>query len=766
MGLLQVIRKVHRLLFVGPPSAPGGPTPAVTPAARGSQRPSSAPSRNPVRISDQGSVRQEKQGLTWIGPKETIKLHRLGIVLDNPLAYFWTESSGYNPEPAAIDLRLAVAGQASIPANPELGYWCRYDQLTSQQRKIYLDWLASSRRQVPFELGYAFLFIYGLERRALVEHADVLAIFQEVLRLRGLYAQAGSPINRSFDLYTSSFLSFLMLRDPALFNELHFTAMAKSIRAWNEESIASAASWLAATNRPLPDWFAFALAEQMPKSQRSVVVRRVGEQMRLLFAKRFNQEFPNGFTLKVSKRDRRFNYRPANAALLPMEVSAPNPLGINSQFNVLSEIWNECIADLKRLSSVVGDDKESRPSIETWKAMPSELRSQVDHPLVQSFSEFLAERASEGAFTVVRAREIATLTGADPASKLTAAASRKIAATASDVGYCIEPDANLTGRSYDEDELVAVFLNMSESAPEGHRYTGAATMLRVGMSLVAVDGSAEQDELASLTQQIDSAFELNDHEQRRLDALRAVIRAQPLQLADVTRPLKKLPQAQREQIAKFALAVVAADGVVSKSELKAIQRLYTALAFERDDVNAALRSLAPSTAPNADDPVIVAPATPGRGGEAIPGPPAVAKPAAGGLVLNRAAIAAILRDTHDVAKMLAEAMNVADGQGAGLRVGEPSEPTIASVGAKPQAEEAGSESIVDPSMPARYAAFYQVVVTRPEWTRAALLELAQQHGLMLSGAVEAINDWSTEKHGGPLVYEDDQRFTLETEYLQ
>src|SRR5207244_4189905 len=105
-------------------------------------------------------------------------------------------------EPAAIDVAQPVASNGWHSRSRELDYWPRYDALTPQQRRNYLEWLAAGRTQTPPELGYTFLFIYGLERRTLCEQGDQAEIFDEVLRLRKLYADNGEEVSRSFDGYT------------------------------------------------------------------------------------------------------------------------------------------------------------------------------------------------------------------------------------------------------------------------------------------------------------------------------------------------------------------------------------------------------------------------------------------------------------------------------------------------------------------------------------------------------------------------------------
>jgi hypothetical protein len=71
----------------------------------------------------------------------------------------------------------------------------------------------------------------------------------------------------------------------------------------------------------------------------------------------------------------------------------------------------------------------------------------------------------------------------------------------------------------------------------------------------------------------------------------------------------------------------------------------------------------------------------------------------------------------------------------------------------------------DPSLPARYAAFYQALLSRGQCTIGEAEQLARQHGHMLSGALEALNEWSTEKLGGSLFFEDGNQLVLERERL-
>jgi tellurite resistance protein len=695
------------------------------------------------------------RGLTWLGLGNTVRIGKGLIEIRDPMAYFHAGPClPQHHEPAAVDLQLPIGSNPQTPAARELPYWPQYAQLTPDQRRIYLNWLASGRRSVPPELGYTFLYIYGLERRALLDRQDVKTIFKEILRLRQVYARSGLPPSRSFEGYTASFIWCLLLRESAALEKRHFEFFAKSACRWDENCLASAMSWLTRANEPLPDWLAFALAPQLPNSQHSVVTKRVGNELEELFCKRFSEHFGTGFVLKASKPDRKFSYRPASSALQPVEVTVPDARGIISQFKPLSEIWNSCIGDLKRFSSVMAGSQDGAMNVAAWNAMPAELKAGIDHPLIDAFTHFIEEHTGDNPQTIVLARELATLAGVATAAKLTAAACRRMAETISNVGYCIEPDCRITGRGYEADESVVLFLNLGDGDVEQNRYTVASTMLNVGVTLANSDANAVESELSKLTDQIDSSFGLNEHERRRLDKLRALRIGHPPEISEVMKPLKRLPVPERQQLAKFALALVAADGVITRDERKAIHRLYRGLGFEPSQADAQLASLtAPETAH--DDPVSVMSAVAGEPGEPIPSQPGVA--ATQGLRLNRDAINAILKDTSDVAQMLADAMNV------------DREPESVKATATEKGEVATQvlriEAAVSHGPPTQYKAFFEAVIKQTQWMREELIVLAKEHGLMLAGAVDAINDWSTDVNGGPLLYEDGQQFTLETAYL-
>ena len=717
--------------------------------------------------------------INWAGAGA--RIHVADLTINNPLVYVTDSRKGIRcEEPAAIDLALKIASQAYHPTERELGYWPRYDTLSAGQRRNYLAWLVSGRDHIAAELGYTFLFIYGLERRALMEQTDRRLVFDEVLRLRSLYFQHES-VSRSFDLYTSSFLWFLVGKYPDVFEPARVQRLIQS-SSLGDDASSIALGWFAAREVALPDWVAIIVAEQLKNSQRSIVTNRAGEEFKRLFRKRYRDRFGAGLVLKRNAQPRRIRYKPASAALSTMEANAPS--ASMRGLGVLSEIWNECIDELRKLSSLRGKAAaDPTMTVAGWQALPTELRTGIDHPATDAVYRAINAATDEHGTTILAPTILASAAGISHQGWLTPAQGRKLCETLGDIGYCLEPDSRLTSKGYDANDRAVVLLRTSDQLPDSGRYNAAACMLRIGLAIANADNDVHRDELSILTQQIDVAFELTDDERRRLDALRTLLTQEVPEVGSFRKAVKYVPPAKRAAVGKLALALVAADGVITDDELKSVRYCFNALGLEPAEIDAALEPLLAA----AEEPVTVQQAVAGSDvGETIPlksfkewstteqspspamsGARAAPPPrAAGGSRLNRAAIASIMKDTQEVAAMLAEAMQVqamdedsVQSPSAAPAPGQPDAAVIAAMAAPTVT------ATSDTTLPQRYAAFYQVLIAKADWTVKEADATAREHGHMLAGAVEALNDWAFEKYGGQLFVEDGDRLLVERALL-
>lgn len=213
--------------------------------------------------------------MSWYSLSEPVQVH--GLNLPNPMTYVGDPAQ--SGEPSAINPKYALAAGRVSDA---LGYWPSYSQMTGSQRRYYIEWMASGRIVMPLELGYAFVFFYGLERRALHDQKDKVPIFEEVARLRALHVAGAEKVSASFMGYTGSFLWLLLAQEPHLYNERQVQSLVESGGRWQEEYIAALLTWCSTHATYLPGWLAFAIAKNLPDSQQGVISKNAEHQIRRL----------------------------------------------------------------------------------------------------------------------------------------------------------------------------------------------------------------------------------------------------------------------------------------------------------------------------------------------------------------------------------------------------------------------------------------------------------------------------------------------------
>jgi uncharacterized tellurite resistance protein B-like protein len=690
----------------------------------------------------------------WAGRGSEVRAGLFHLL--DPLVYVFDSRRSPCEEPSAIDLALPIGSVAVQPATRELPYWPNYQILQPHQRRHYLQWLAGNRTSVPSELGYTFLFFYNLERRALVDRGDARLIFTEVNRLRRLYVGSGQPASGSWENYSGRFLWALLLAHTEALTRDDLRAHLLATKGWSDDTLASALACLLARGCRLTASIAFPLAAALPQSLRSIVQRRVPQEFEDLFKKRFREQYPDGMEVRPSAAKRLIVYRPASNVLPPLEISFNDPLGARSQFKPLSTIWNACTEDLKKLGTLSkwGTDLDA---VKRWEAMPDELRAGADHPLTDEFCKLVDARADENGQTVIKADDLAAVLDPEGPAKLTLIRSRRLCQTAEGIGYFLEPDARLTGRAYKPGEQVIAFLKLSTAPVDPGRYGPAACMLQFGFLVAAADGAADARELGVISQHIEAAFELQEDEVRRLERLRVLLQQTGPDKPLLRRLVRNLGKLQRQAIAKLLVAIIMADGVVTAQERKALKAACTLLTVDFTQVERLLPQDSTS-----DEPVTVVPAKPGTPGERLPAPPEQK------FTLDKTAIAAILAETRDVAQMLAKAMATADDGEAGEEdVPDAAPATVAAQAvaavASPLPATAAAATTAGPE--AKYQPLHVALIARDRWPIGEAETLARGHGLMLAGAIDAINEWAAEACGGPLYYEEEGFLVVERSLL-
>jgi tellurite resistance protein len=371
-------------------------------------------------------------------------------------------------------------------------------------------------------------------------------------------------------------------------------------------------------------------------------------------------------------------------------------------------------------------------------------------------------------YVQLKVGELAALMGIQERPRLTLKQSDSLARTTEYAGFAVEPDARLTGWRYDWDDPVTVFPHAYEGEPDTVRYGGAACILRLGIEIAEADGHVSEDELTRIVGQIETGFQLNEHEKRRLEALKALLLKTGSDVARIGARLQQvLPAEGCRAIGRLLVAVAGIDGVITNDEIAALRRCYRALGLAPTLLESTLEECAPGAA---ESPVTVVTGRPGARGEAIPAPPGQQVP---GLQLNRELIMQIMSETREVSIMLAEAMSISEADAEDILDGEPADSanaaaseSEAAVAVAEYAPAATLDAPVPDGLPARYADLFTAITTMERWSRADADALAREKGHMLAGALEAINDWAFERLGTQLVYEDGDDIVVERTLLE
>jgi len=150
------------------------------------------------RLSAVGPIPQEILRLLWFsdGPlKNYVRTENTESFEAGPFRFTVSFGPG---EPSAIGVNLPVDQRPAVwDSIPDPSYYPAYETLDPAQRRKYLEWLTNVERDI--QIGYVFVFYYGLERHLFFGRVD--EAFDMVLRLRK------SHHNRSFAYYSDAALT-------------------------------------------------------------------------------------------------------------------------------------------------------------------------------------------------------------------------------------------------------------------------------------------------------------------------------------------------------------------------------------------------------------------------------------------------------------------------------------------------------------------------------------------------------------------------------
>ncbi|RQO54471.1 hypothetical protein DBR47_22420 [Paucibacter sp. KBW04] len=668
---------------------------------------------------------------TWIPHGSAVEV--AGVLIQGGLVYVGTvlkTPSGAN-DPCLIDPTKSVASHGDY-MDRHMGYWPSYSEIPSVARRAYLNWLAGGRSDPNADIGYVFLFFYGLERRAVIDaNADASAmsdwpvIADELRRLLAVYGDKSG----SFRSYAGELLNWVSLNKDGKLYEKPVPNLIKTFEL--PLYLKLALGQAALDGAPVPTALALAWVRFDPNYYPRTPATRCVDQFNAMFEIEYRKRFGNGIALPKNRTKLKFVYRPASSGFHGFNEiklvfgDTPDVSVLTKPIKELRALADLVTDQLDAFSRFVGRNPEGRDTLEGMLFLPNYLWPGLARETLDRYREEV-----RCAPVSLGYQELLTALGAK--SVLNKERTQALARAFAAAGIGIEPDVLGNSRPPKPEERVVLFelLAIEELSRATPAYQSALLTLQLASSVASADGDFGESELEHLKSQVKTWVHLSPSHQHRLAAHLQLLAAAPMSLTSLKKRLETLDVSAKESIASFMAILAQADGTVSPQEVKTLEKVYKILGLDPKKVFSDLHAV--------------------TAGEGVDKTSVSVGGLKEGFKLDAARIASLQQDTAKVSALLA-----------GIFTEDSAEQAVG----LSRSVELESDLEVEPSDEAApallfgldeaHASLARLLLTRPHWTREELQDVAADLDLMLDGAIECINEAAFDKHDIPFTEGDD-----------
>jgi len=645
---------------------------------------------------------------------------------------------GGQPEPALVDPRLPIASGISECRARRMGYWPSYSSAAPEARASYLHWLSTGRSLSDADIGYVFLYFYGLERRALYDakksaaaRADLPAIEAEVERLLSIYSKQGSFLH-----YANAFLD--VIRAGRYPQRSYMTPPAAARPRFFPFSYKLALAQCANDQAPLPAEWAFAWLMADSTTRLRAPATRCPDYFKAQFIQRYREDNAEGLCLPRNRTRLKLLYQTAsgsfrNATDQPrIELDLPDVSVLTAPLKKLQALADRTCDDLDGYSRLLAKHPEVGMSFDGLLELPFGLWPEKHR---RPFEVARLNVAKTGLPVAIPLEKLQAWLP-EPAT-LSKRNFQKLCGRIAEAGLGIEPDVRYGGATPTSGSRIVLFsdpASMNEPKPSA-RYEAAALTIQLAAAVASADGKPDDGDRIFLLERLETWLHLSEPEKARLHArLRLELSGAP-RLTGLKRTIEALDKSARKAIGDFVVLVAQADAVITPAEIRTLERIFKLLLLDPAGLYAKLHVAA-------TEPVAVVPAGVERVGHVIPTAPVDVVTRRLGLDPNK--VSALQKDSERLAGILSKIFEQEDeavitqleSSASEPGVGDPVESTLFGL---------------DPAT----SGFARALLGRSQWTRAELEELAGDRGLMVDGTLETINDACFDAFQQPLTEGED-----------
>lgn len=563
---------IEKFNIIGPKVTP--PPPVISPP------PIQRPPSQPVPNRSTTSSTQASEG-DWIGFGGTLNIH--GLIIRNPLVY--ANCSNRN-EPSWLrpDLKVAPA----IRLDP-LPYWPSYHDMNPGQRWVYLKWLESGRR-TKVDVGYGFVFFYGLERRLtgpgshLLPKDERMALLHELKALCDLFADSYSFLSYSQRLVQSQWHLY-----PEL---VHFDAFSEHHRLNGDEEFILGISCLSHNKKPFTVDHAVQWFDGECDCATKVSAHRCKVEAAQLFRKRIEKYVGNGIVLSPGKSNLSIGYHPANQSLRNSSgrhgSTIPRYLEAQKIVNQLRSFASDCFEDLTPSAKIIGPEPTPVLRVRASFLLPREIRTQS--VTAHSLAGILHGFADTDSHMLLAEIQHHLGMGQEPFGKIESS----FFELCGELGFVVEPDPRFGVIS--GNKIESVFVRSAEPALVSQVNTKLSCALRTALLGASILRSADSEAPLPkhlLLETISEAFALQQSERLRLGAFISWLDESP-QKANKT-SIAAMDGNFHESGRRALLALVRRSAQITGPNIKNLTTVLTTWGWTENDVYSQLHEDGPVT---------------------------------------------------------------------------------------------------------------------------------------------------------------------------
>lgn len=670
----------------------------------------------------------------WIRPKSSIDI--AGYLINDGMIYVGKNlkaPDGYGTECALINQYLKVDKDNDDYRVRRLNYWPSYSEASPDARAAYLKWLSTGKNDPGADIGYVFLYFYGLERRLLydtvhgsVPISETQTLVNEVERLLNIYGDNGS-----FNSYASSLLAYIQADHYSDTTQYKHAAPNHTNHFGLPISLQICLGQMAKDDIPVPaDWArVWYLSTPNPPVYTRTAAHRCQQEFQALFAEEYTRIFGKGLIIKDNKTRLKVEHRPASKSLLNKNyvktLDLPDVSRQTSAINKFAPIVQTCQDKLDSYSRYLGRNPENKDTFDALLELPVSVWPGNSKKYLDSLQSMLLQK-NELSLT------FSTLLDHFPDWQDKSKKRFSLFMELLDSYHIgMEPDIRITGTKPEMDTSVILF-PMEESTINhiSPAYGLAALSMHLAAMVSESDGEVSQTEIDVLKDQVERSSSLNLPEKRRLNIYLQWLLSQPLSTKGMKKKVQSLDQSERELIGDMLIQVSRADGNISASEIKLMEKIFKLLEI---DLNVLYSKIHSSYA----EPVTVKAATGAGNGFAIPVPPKEPASHEKTFSLDMNKVASLRKETEHVNSLLSAIFN----QDETGQKDETIDPEEGKTGEKPE---------LWGMTPSTYE-IVKILSNKSAWDRRELEELAYNKNLMLEGVLEQINEAAFECFDEPFI---------------